>query len=239
MTSSSADDLEKLMAAPSGTIATTRLTSLSGEPERVTTEMLTSRFERLEGRMDRIESVLNNILEHLNLPKVGVPDHRTQSIKSAITQHGNTSINDRDDVVNQAEDDCTIGHGQERKYAYSPLDAAKSQFRVLRVRRAENLMDLLLVELVTVGLDDSSIKSLLYGFVALSYTWGPPVFDGLVMLDGCKFPITKSLEAALRQQRFAYKDNAEIVISGQSWGQECYVWVDQICKSFAMLCKWM
>ena len=116
---------------------------------------------------------------------------------------------------------------------YTPLDTTKSQFRILRVRRADEFSDPLVAELVTVGLDDNTVARLMYGLTALSYTWGPPVFDGCVSLDGCRFPITKSLEAALRQLRFEYKDNAAIEINGRVWGQEVYIWVDQICECLA------
>ncbi|KAF2836616.1 HET-domain-containing protein, partial [Patellaria atrata CBS 101060] len=116
-----------------------------------------------------------------------------------------------------------------RLYTYTPLNTNKGQIRILRVRQAEELSDPLIADLVVVGLDDGTINTLMYGFVALSYTWGPPVFDGSLLLDGCKFPITKSLEAALKQLRFSYKDNATIEINGRLWGHECYCWVDQIC----------
>jgi hypothetical protein len=211
----------------------------SVHPEMITSETLTSHFERLETRMDRIESALNSILEHLSLPKVAVPHEQTQSVKSGKAQPGITSISDENDVVHQPKGECNAVQDRVSKYVYNSLDAAKSQFRVLRVRRAEALSDPLIAELVTVGLDDSSIARLLYGFVALSYTWGPPVFDGLVLLEGCSFPVTKSLEAALRQLRFSYKDNTAVVISGKTWGQECYVWVDQICKHFVLSCGYL
>jgi hypothetical protein len=95
---------------------------------------------------------------------------------------------------------------------------------------ADNLSGPLTAELITVGLDDNTVAHLMYGFTALSYTWGPPVFKGSVLVDGCKFLVTRSLEAALRQLRFEYEDNAATEINGQVWGQEPYIWVCQICE---------
>jgi hypothetical protein len=227
------------MAAPSSPSKPLEYDLSSIRSETKTSETLTSHFERLEARMDRIESALNNVLEQLRLPKVAMPHEQTHSVKSSKAQPGKISISGENDVIHQAKGDCNTVQDRVSKYIYDSLDAAKSQFRVLRVRRAEALSDPLIAELLTVGLDDGSISRLLYGFVALSYTWGPPVFDGLVLLEGCSFPVTKSLEAALRQLRFSYKSNTAVVISGQSWGQECYVWVDQICKHFVLLCGYL
>ena len=168
-----------------------------------------SHFERLEARMDRIEIALNNILEHLRLPKI--------DSASGIKQDGEKWTGERSArasvTMQRSDQDVTVEQDANRQYMYTPLDTTKSQFRILRVRRAEELSDPLVTELVTLGLDDNTVARLMYGFTALSYTWGPPVFDGCVSLDGCKFPITKSLEAALRQLRFEYKDNAAIEIN--------------------------
>jgi hypothetical protein len=227
------------MAASSNPFKPLEYNLSSITPEMTTSEVLKDHFERLEARMDRIEGALNSILEHFGLPKVTVPHEQAQSVDIGIAQPGKPSIGEEKDVLYQPNGYCDDSQDQVSKYVYNPLDTAKSQFRVLRVRRAEALTDPVLVELITVSLDDRSTAHLLYGFVALSYTWGPPVFDGLVLLEGCSFPVTKSLEAALRQLRFSYKDNTAVVISGKSWGQECYVWVDQICKHLAVLCRYL
>ncbi|KAL0929863.1 heterokaryon incompatibility protein [Colletotrichum truncatum] len=52
-------------------------------------------------------------------------------------------------------------------------------------------------------------------YTALSYTWGPPVFEGYFECDGHGMAITKSLESALRH--FRDKDHSVVM------------WIDQIC----------
>ncbi|EJT69606.1 hypothetical protein GGTG_13222 [Gaeumannomyces tritici R3-111a-1] len=52
-------------------------------------------------------------------------------------------------------------------------------------------------------------------YTALSYTWGPNVFDALVELDGYKRPVTAALERALRRFR---RPDASLVM-----------WIDQLC----------
>ncbi|KAI6764093.1 hypothetical protein HG530_007882 [Fusarium avenaceum] len=52
-------------------------------------------------------------------------------------------------------------------------------------------------------------------FTALSYTWGPPVFNGSIKCDGFVKKITKSLEAAIRQFRQPH--------------ESIMMWIDQIC----------
>ncbi|KAF5012040.1 hypothetical protein FDECE_1899 [Fusarium decemcellulare] len=52
-------------------------------------------------------------------------------------------------------------------------------------------------------------------YTALSYRWGPPIFDASIVCDGHDKKITKSLAAALRQLR---QPSRSIVM-----------WVDQIC----------
>lgn len=52
-------------------------------------------------------------------------------------------------------------------------------------------------------------------FTALSYTWGPPVFEAAFTCNGHPKPITRSLEAALRR----FRDTKKSIV----------LWVDQIC----------
>lgn len=52
-------------------------------------------------------------------------------------------------------------------------------------------------------------------YTALSYTWGPPMFEGIIYCNGNEKRITKSLEAALRQFRQP--------------GHSIVIWIDQIC----------
>ncbi|KAL8366518.1 hypothetical protein RB595_005015 [Gaeumannomyces hyphopodioides] len=52
-------------------------------------------------------------------------------------------------------------------------------------------------------------------YTALSYTWGPNVFDALIELDGYKKPVTAALDRALRHFR---RPDAGLVM-----------WIDQLC----------
>lgn len=227
------DDLRKLLSSPNA-VTTTDHGSSTPKPINMTSESLISHFERLETRMDRIEGALNKILDHLHLSAVDDDDGR-QGIKlygSILQNQENTMIADtvNRNGMQHPSKEPTVGEESDRQYTYTPLDTTRSQIRILMLHRAEELSDPLIADLVTVGMDDGTIGKLMYGFVALAYTWGPPVFDGSVLLEGCKFPITTSLEAALRQLRFSYKNNPTIEINGRLWGNECWCWVDQICK---------
>ncbi|KAH8600692.1 heterokaryon incompatibility, partial [Bisporella sp. PMI_857] len=53
-------------------------------------------------------------------------------------------------------------------------------------------------------------------FTALSYTWGEPVMDGTLVLDGKILKITKNLETALN------------AIWRGGWSAKKW-WIDQIC----------
>jgi len=46
----------------------------------------------------------------------------------------------------------------------------------------------------------------LNSFNTLSYTWGNPEKNGLLTIDGHKFPVTENLQAALRYMR-NFKDS--------------------------------
>lgn len=230
------DELQAMFAPHLAPVPATEQAQPKAEQASSSTDVLGSQISRLESRMERIETALNSILEHLRLPVVDVVNE-TKPTERDIAVATKAQVPDPT---------LTAPPDENRKYAYAPLDTTKSQFRILNVRRAEGMSDPLVAELITVGLDDNTVARLMYGITALSYTWGPPVFDGSILLDGCKFQITQSLEAALRQLRFQCKDVASIEINGKNWGQELYIWVDQICewlatrarRSLTVLCRY-
>jgi hypothetical protein len=211
------------------------------ETTYVTTESMQSHFERLETRMGRIESALNEILGLLRLSAVDDEDgrQRTKSNSSASDHYETDTALDTTNSrkTQQQGQETPVEQDTNRQYIYTPLDSTKSQIRLLKLNRAEELSDPLVADLVIVSLDDISeagrsrtIDVRKYGYTALSYTWGPPVFDGSVLLDGCKFPITKNLEAALSLLRFAHRDDFELPIRDVVTGSVYYYWIDQICK---------
>jgi hypothetical protein len=188
------------------------------EAKPVPAEATQDHLKRMEARIEGIEHMLSKILKH-----VGLTAEEARAGKSQGKSEKNKYTVSDSTVAAEVK--------PSGPYKYIPLEASKSQLRILRLHRAEELSDPLTADLETVGLDDNTIKALMYGFSALSYTWGPPVFDGLIIVDGHEFPITRSLEKALRQLRYEYKDNAALEINGRLWGKECWIWVDQICMS--------
>ncbi|EPE33296.1 Heterokaryon incompatibility protein, putative [Glarea lozoyensis ATCC 20868] len=205
---------EDLAALISSAFPTTKPSA--SEAKYAPAEATQDHLQKLEARIKGIEHMLSNILEHI-------------SLSAEDAQAGNSQETSRKNKYTISDSTVAAEVKPSGPYKYTPLDASKSQLRILRLHRAEELTDPLTANLETVGLDDNTIKALMYGFSALSYTWGPPVFDGLILVDGHEFPITRSLEKALRRLRYEYKDNAALEINGRLWGKECWIWVDQIC----------
>jgi hypothetical protein len=96
------------------------------------------------------------------------------------------------------------------EYEYVPLDQSKSEIRILQLKPDPNNADGPLTgSLLSLSLDKSktavsaaSVEGMARRtFSALSYTWGPPVFDGRIIIDGKVLHITSALERALRQIR--------------------------------------
>ncbi|KAF2253204.1 HET-domain-containing protein, partial [Trematosphaeria pertusa] len=84
---------------------------------------------------------------------------------------------------------------------YTALDETKSQIRVLKLYRAKNFGDPLVLDVQIQNLDDDMLSNPFSRYTALSYCWGPPIMDASIILAGHHFPITKSLESALRHLR--------------------------------------
>lgn len=97
-------------------------------------------------------------------------------------------------------------------FSYHPfaLEAGAHQIRLLRVYPAKEVSDPLVCDLRVVSLSSSPVPE----FGALSYCWGPPVFDKEIVLNSRPFNITSSLSKALKAFRRT------------QWQM---LWVDQIC----------
>ncbi|PSN63435.1 HET-domain-containing protein [Corynespora cassiicola Philippines] len=209
------------------------------DPASGADERIWSHFERLEKRMDRMEGTLDAIFDHLRLQ---APKAECGKEELKIERHFENLHTGNGEAISAIDEDAATILRQvddhdvlDRKYEYTSLDTAQSQVRILRLNRAEEYTDPLVADLTVVSLDDSIVGGLMYGYTALSYCWGPPVFNGSILLDGCKFPITKSLESALRQLRSSYKHNPTIEINSRLWGHEFWGWIDQICINQADL----
>ncbi|TRX88049.1 hypothetical protein FHL15_011051 [Xylaria flabelliformis] len=96
-----------------------------------------------------------------------------------------------------------------RPYTFAPLPFERS-IRVLEIESGDELATLH-CRLLSVHLDDPHATP----YVAISYTWGKPVFSEIVMIDDDYLEITPSLSGALRQFRAS---------SCLKW-----VWVDAVC----------
>lgn len=92
-------------------------------------------------------------------------------------------------------------------YCYEPLDTEKQQFRLLKI--AQNDSGPINCEIEIFDLDDAPT------YDSLSYTWGPPVTNFEVLLNGRPFRIRQNLFRFLETYRRERQD--------------AYLWCDQIC----------
>lgn len=94
-------------------------------------------------------------------------------------------------------------------YNYSQFEGRRpDEIRLLRIHPAASIDDPVICDLRIVSLSSKP------DYAALSYTWGPPLFDHQITCDGRKLMITGSLHWALRRFR------------ATGWQM---LWADQIC----------
>jgi len=105
-------------------------------------------------------------------------------------------------------------------YEYKPLDASKRRIRLLALRASDDDNQPIRCSLTAHNLDEIS-----GWYTALSYTWGEPVFDGRMTVDGKELHIIKNLEAALRQLR----KPGPPANDGSKPPWATYWWVDAVC----------
>lgn len=162
-------------------------------------------LELLGQRMTRIESALDKILERLQLLPLNEDPHQPKVVnelhptppnptpEAGITTHKPPQPEPKDVAVPKPLPGT---------YSYTELDTTKSQIRVLSLQRSENFTDPIVADLKIMNLDDDQTANYAQqGYTSLSYCWGPPIMDGSIILGGYHFPITKSLESALRHLR--------------------------------------
>ena len=89
-----------------------------------------------------------------------------------------------------------------------PPEGSRDYIRLLRVLPAESSEDPLVCALSAASLDEKP------EYAALSYTWGEPIFDHKITLNGSPFMISTNLHDALR----TFRDRKHQVI-----------WVDAVC----------
>ena len=97
------------------------------------------------------------------------------------------------------------------KYTYNQLDSSRNQIRLLQVLpHANSSADQEVhCSLFAVSLDDEP------NYEALSYVWGDPSNPAEILLDGCRFFVTRNLAAALQAL--------------QNSSTERVMWIDAIC----------
>jgi Heterokaryon incompatibility protein (HET) len=103
------------------------------------------------------------------------------------------------------------------KYRYAPLKIPNS-FRLLRLRQSKQKTEIGDTQGRDPPLEGSIAEFPIQSetpFECLSYTWGEPIFDHAIILDGSLLPITKNLDSALR--------------SAQRAAETSLLWVDAIC----------
>lgn len=97
-------------------------------------------------------------------------------------------------------------------FSYDHLDSDNACIRLLQIKPAIFRADIVECELITVSLN------LGVQYNALSYTWGKPIFDQPILINGKKAMITAGLQSALkayRQEEGALHDTP--------------IWVDAVC----------
>jgi hypothetical protein len=95
------------------------------------------------------------------------------------------------------------------EFEYQDLDRTKDEIRVLQIQPASDLSSELDCRLVHISLHNAP------QYEALSYTWGANNFSERIRLNGCPFPVTENLKAALA----AFRDTTETRL----------LWVDAVC----------
>jgi hypothetical protein len=89
------------------------------------------------------------------------------------------------------------------------LDSARDSIRLFKMRPSKQKDSIIEGELFVERLDAAPGK-----FFAMSYCWGAPNFTQTIIIDGCQFKVTATLENALKACR-----------AFETWT----IWADQIC----------
>lgn len=198
----------------------------------------------MDQRLARIENAVNDILGRLQMPDLEkyTPDgtQTTTAPASAINDGLNSgseliasSVRDSPSAPASAEVHTSPSSPSAvlstASYSYQPLDTTKNEIRILVIHEAESATDKINGELIHLSLDDSSvIIQYVQSYTALSYTWGEPKMDRLIILNGHLFPVTRNLETGLRYMRNARMEEAK----GYKTATWNWWWVDQICNTY-------
>jgi hypothetical protein len=98
-------------------------------------------------------------------------------------------------------------------FDYSPIDSEAGEIRLLFVQQAVFQSDPVVIELISAKFDDPKFPK----YAALSYHWGPPVFDHTIVCNGKALRINASLHNALKRHRQDRFERPQLL------------WADAIC----------
>jgi hypothetical protein len=204
------------------------------------TEAIGGRLDKLDCRMQRVETALNRLLELFGQPKVEneeLQEHgsgRTNTSDSWTVVDTQTTIQ-AEGVLNisEPESPSTKTSNDDGPFSYKALDMSKSEIRILALHPSVDPSAPVVAELSTQSLDEKAYipGSTFKQYAALSYTWGAPVFDTYITLNGSPLAVTASLESALRAMRS--RNEATTLAATSAWPHDgsapTHWWIDQIC----------
>lgn len=177
-------------------------------PHRPSLYDLPPQVARLNQRVQRIESALNQILGRLSLPRLEeiAPIERPKKDPVEAIKTG--------------------------PYVYQPLDTKKSEIRLLMLQSSTKEDEPVKAQLQPYVLEVDGepgavarAPQALRTFKALSYTWGDTYKKVNITIDGHQFPVTENLLAALKHIRNANK----AAIAASSGPVASFWWIDAIC----------
>jgi Heterokaryon incompatibility protein (HET) len=172
-------------------------------------------------KIDRLENAITAILEKLELPKLETFHDKSTKKADATTPQQPETFHDKS--TKKAEE-VTPQQPVEpvkieiKPYEYEQLDPNARQIRLFELAPLDDSVDD--ADALTGSLKIYSLDKLQFigrGYNALSYTWGEPVMDTKILIDGRSFLITKSLRSALAR------------ISQRKHPRTNLWWIDQIC----------
>ena len=215
-------------------------------------ESINVRLLRLEEKLHRVEEKLDAlcaVVERGNAKEAlspGTPQATSSANQTKLESSQEASLHAEGQLL--LPEDQGASHDkellsrsilQDGPYVFEPLNASKSEIRLLALHSATDETGTIFCELRSVELDSEQasitarsidrFKSLPAAtkvlepsgprYNALSYHWGSPEKVGHVVLNGHRFPVTENLEAALRQLR-----QIDANVAPQTrW------WIDAIC----------
>ncbi|KAG8526111.1 uncharacterized protein KY384_000104 [Bacidia gigantensis] len=108
-------------------------------------------------------------------------------------------------------------------FEYSALGSGDAVIRLVRIKHAYFPKDIIECDMKNVDLNTNP------GFAALSYYWGPRVFNCQMICNGKLMAITATLNAALKRVRNDFYSNYFTMFVDNFGANEHLIWVDALC----------